>query len=254
MRPYKDPDEFIKALGAEAFQERIDKAENSFMYEISVIEKKYDRKDPEESTRFEREVAEKLVEFSERFERENYLKAVCARFDISVDGMHEIVSRYGNNAGIIKKTPISIEQRQQAKKKRESGVRQAEKILLTWMIDQPEIFEKVSEYIEPADFIDPLLHDVATKLYEQFAHGTVSPAAIINTFETEEEHREVAALFSADLSTDLNRNEREKALNDTVIKVKSNSIDDALKNTKDARTMQELLVKQVKLKSLHINL
>lgn len=30
MRPYKDPDEFIKALGTEAFQERIDKAENSF--------------------------------------------------------------------------------------------------------------------------------------------------------------------------------------------------------------------------------
>ena len=39
MQPYKDPDEFIKALGAEAFQERIDKAENSFMYEIGVLEK-----------------------------------------------------------------------------------------------------------------------------------------------------------------------------------------------------------------------
>ena len=34
MRPYKDPDEFIKALGAEAFQERIDKAENSFMKSV----------------------------------------------------------------------------------------------------------------------------------------------------------------------------------------------------------------------------
>ena len=45
MQPYKDPDEFIKALGAEAFQERIDKAENSFMYEIGVLEKEYDRTD-----------------------------------------------------------------------------------------------------------------------------------------------------------------------------------------------------------------
>ena len=36
MRPYKDPDEFIKAMGAEAFQERIDNAENSFMYEIGT--------------------------------------------------------------------------------------------------------------------------------------------------------------------------------------------------------------------------
>ena len=45
MQPYKDPDEFIKALGSEAFQERIDKAENSFMYEIGVLEKEYDRTD-----------------------------------------------------------------------------------------------------------------------------------------------------------------------------------------------------------------
>lgn len=60
MQPYKDPDEFIKALGAEAFQERIDKAENSFMYEIGVLEKEYDRTDPAESTKFEREAAAKL--------------------------------------------------------------------------------------------------------------------------------------------------------------------------------------------------
>ena len=43
MRPYKDPDEFIKAMGAEAFQERIDNAENSFMYEIGTMLRNYDR-------------------------------------------------------------------------------------------------------------------------------------------------------------------------------------------------------------------
>ena len=39
MDPYKDPDEFLKNLGTEAFQERIDAAESSFMFEISVLEK-----------------------------------------------------------------------------------------------------------------------------------------------------------------------------------------------------------------------
>lgn len=36
MKPYKDPDEFIKALGAEAYQERIDQAENSFLFEVRL--------------------------------------------------------------------------------------------------------------------------------------------------------------------------------------------------------------------------
>lgn len=253
MRPYKDPDEFIKALGAEAFQERIDKAENSFMYEISVIEKKYDRSDPEESTKFEREVAGKLVTFSERLERENYLKAVSTRFQIPIDGLHEIVAKYGSKGGIISKEPPVKAQNRPAKRK-ESGIRQAEKILLTWMIDDNEIFTKVKEYIEPADFLDPLMHDVAEKLYQQFESGKVNPAAIINTYETEEQHSEVAGIFSADLSSDLNRNEREKTLNDTVKKVKKNSLDEALKSTTDAREMQDILLKQVKLTSLHINL
>ena len=42
MRPYKDPDEFIKALGADAYQERIDHAENSFLFEIRILEQQYD--------------------------------------------------------------------------------------------------------------------------------------------------------------------------------------------------------------------
>ena len=37
MKPYKDPDEFIKNLGREEFQKRIDEAVNSFLFEISVI-------------------------------------------------------------------------------------------------------------------------------------------------------------------------------------------------------------------------
>ena len=255
MQPYKDPDEFIKALGAEAFQERIDKAGNSFMYEISVLERNYDRSDPEGETNFERSVAGKLITFSERLERDNYMKAVCREFNINYDGMREMVAHYGSREGIISSRPdTGTRPAVPIRKKRESGVRQAEKILLTWMIDDSNIFAKVREYIQPEDFIDPLLNDVAAKLYEQFDAGSVNPASIINTYDTEEEHNEVAALFSADLSDNLNAAERQRALNDTVIKVKGNSLEYALKNTTDARQLQDIMTQQVKLKNIHIYL
>lgn len=255
MQPYKDPDEFIKVLGAEAFQERIDKAGNSFMYEISVLERNYDRSDPEGETNFERSVAGKLITFSERLERDNYMKAVCREFNINYDGMREMVAHYGSREGIISSRPdADTRPAVPIRKKRESGVRQAEKILLTWMIDDSNIFAKVREYIQPEDFIDPLLNDVAAKLYEQFDAGSVNPASIINTYDTEEEHNEVAALFSADLSDNLNAAERQRALNDTVIKVKGNSLEYALKNTTDARQLQDIMTQQVKLKNIHIYL
>ena len=84
MRPYKDPDEFIKAKGAEAFQERIDQAENSFLFELSAMEKDYNFKDPErKKPSFFKAAARKLTEFEQELERENYIQAVAERYHTS---------------------------------------------------------------------------------------------------------------------------------------------------------------------------
>ncbi len=254
MRPYKDPDEFIKALGTEAFQERIDKAENSFMYEIGIIEKNYKRSDPESETAFEREVANKLVQFNEKLERDNYMKAVCRQFMIPEDGMREMVIRIGSQSGIIPRQTQPVRRMEPARKKKEDGIRQAEKILLTWMIEDGDIYDKVSEYIQPDDFIDPLFKDVASKVYEQYETGSVNPAAIIGSYSDGDMHSEIAAMFSAELSESLSKSEREKTLNDTVLRVKKSSLDYKLEHAADAKTMQDIIGRQMKLNNIHISL
>lgn len=50
MDPYKDPDEFIKNLGTEAFEERIQKARNAFMFGLEMLERDYDLNTPEGKT------------------------------------------------------------------------------------------------------------------------------------------------------------------------------------------------------------
>lgn len=255
MRPYKDPDEFIKAMGAEAFQERIDNAENSFMYEIGVMQSKYDRKDPESETEFEREVAAKLVTFQEKLERDNYTRAVCRQFMIPEEGMFQMVSKLGNQEGIMARVvnnPVPAEKK--PAKKREDGLRQAEKMLLTWIISDRDVFEKIGHYITPKDFIDPLFSDVARKVYEQYEKGNINPATIIGDYDTPEEYSEVAAMFSADLDAGLSTQEREKTLNDIVIRIKSNSLNNELKSTMDPRRMQEIIAQQQKLNQIHIKL
>lgn len=52
MEPYKDPDEFMKNLGADAFRQRIAQAKNSFLFEIDVLKKNYDLEDPAQKTEF----------------------------------------------------------------------------------------------------------------------------------------------------------------------------------------------------------
>ena len=89
MEPYKDPDEFIKAEGGEKFQERIDQAENSFLFELSVMEQNYQMTDPESKTLFFREVAAKLIEFDQELERENYIEAVAVRYHVGFENLRK---------------------------------------------------------------------------------------------------------------------------------------------------------------------
>lgn len=252
MEPYKDPDEFIKELGAEAFQERIDKAMNSFMYEIKAMQKEYDLKDPESKTKFFSEIAKKIVEFSEELARNNYIEAVAAEYMISADSLKKMVSNYGNRVGIVRESQPT--RHSSVKTEKEDGVKKAQKILLTWMIDDIALFDKVSQVIKPEDFIEPLYQQVAEKLYEQLASGNVNPASILNNYESEEAHKEVAALFNSELSEELNDAERAKALNETVIKVKKNSLDYRSKHIKDISELQEIVKEQKLLQQIHIEL
>ena len=99
LRPHKDPDEFIKAEGKEAFQARIDKAENSFFYELRILSQSYRMDDPASRTAFHREIARKLCAFADEIERDNYIAAAAEKYFIKTDSLRRLVAQYGNANG-----------------------------------------------------------------------------------------------------------------------------------------------------------
>lgn len=257
MRPYKDPDEFIKACGAEEFQKRIDEAIPSFVYEVNILESQYDLKDPESKTEFYNALARKLSEFGEQVERDNYIQAVCDRYFIEYDSFRKLVNNYGEKYYVANEIKKQREETAAVRNNRDDGVKKAQKILLTWMIEDNLIYQKVKQYISPEDFIEPVYRDVCEKLFAQFESGKVNPAAIISTYENEEEQREIAALFSEELSEELSDSEREKALNETLYKVKKNSVDYRSRNATTADELKKLVKEQAELNRLgkmHISL
>ena len=71
----------------------------------------------------------------------------------------------------------------------------------------------------------------------------MNPAQIMNHFTDEEEHREVASLFHTKIRELSTAQEREKALKETVIRVKNYSIEQAGKDwdVADIEGMQKLM-------------
>ena len=253
MKPYKDPDEFIKNMGAEAFQERIDQAQNSFLFEIEVLKRDYNLEDPEQKTNFYNAVARKLLEFPEALERDNYTQAVAREQFIP----YQLVSRLSSRIvpGAEQTQPREEFSPRERKKEKEDGTRQSQRLLLTWLIENPKLFDKIEGIITPDDFREDLYHQVAQMVFDGHARGDVNPAGILNHFiNDEEQYKEVAALFNASLKESLNNEEQKKAFSETVIKVRKHSLDEASRNASDIETLQKIIQAQSALKTLHISL
>lgn len=242
MEPYKDPDEFIKNLGAEAFEERIQKARNGFMFSLEVLERDYDMTSPEGKTDFMKEAAKKLAEFDEEIERNNYIDAVAAAYHVGSEDLKKLVGRMAIKTGLAKPVERPRSTRSQDREK-EDGTLKSQKILLTWMASDEHVFSQIQKYIHPEDFKEGIYREVAELLYEQHAQGKMNPAQIMNHFTDEEEHREVASLFNTRIRQIKTTSEQEKALKETIIRVKQNSIEErsAKLDPTDIQGLQRLM-------------
>lgn len=257
LEPYKDPDEFMKNLGPEEFQKRLDSAENSFFFELRQLQKEYDITDPEGKTKFHRAIAKKLCEFSEEVERENYIEAVAQKYGIGFESLRKLVAGYAAQTGLVR--PVERPKSGVQKKNTpQDHVRRTQKLLLTWLVDQPQLYPRIKKYIAPEDFTEELYVKVAQKLFADMDQGTVNPAAVISMFEDEEEQREVASLFHTKLERLENEQDREKAFRDILYSVKRNSYErDCAGMGSDVSALQRVIAGKKQLEELnktHISL
>ena len=251
MEPYKDPDEFIKNLGAEAFEERIQKARNGFMFGLEVLEKNYDMTSPEGKTDFMKEAARRLAEFDEEIERNNYIEAVAGAYHVGYEDLRRLVSRMAVQTGLAKPA-TRPKQANGREREKEDGIIKSQKILLTWLAADENIYHQIRKYITPKDFSEGLCRTVAELLFDQYEKGEPNPAGIISHFTDEEEHREVAGIFHTRIKELSTLKEQEKALNETIIRIKNYSIDAATASLEptDIQGLQRLMEEKRKLQDL----
>ncbi len=232
MEPYKDPDEFIKALGTEEYQKRIDEAENSFLFLIRMLQRDYDLRDPESKSKFFYEVAKRILEFPEQIERESYIEAVADRYQVGFDNLRQMVNNLGTKQGLISSEPArQLKSGIQKKKTKEDAMMQSQRLLLTWMVEKPEIYRAIKAYINPEDFTEGIYHTVAEELFAQFDSGeALNPGRIVDKFfENEEDQRLVAQMFNTSVKGMDENSDWEKAIRETLVKVKRNSYEEKRK-------------------------
>ena len=259
MEPYKDPDEFIKGLGSEEFEKRMAEAQNAFLFEIDVLRKSYDISDPEQKTKFDHEMAAKLLVFEDKVQRDNYIETLSAKYSIKKEDLRGLVIKSANRIPANKGNANvhSEGYNRNIKKVKESGIEHSYKLLLSWLADEPNLFDDVSKIINKDDFEEEPYRKAAALLYEQFENGEVIPARIINHFEEADEQKAISDIFQTTFKVKMEKDDMEKALNEIVYKIKKYSIDKKLKNMTDINNLQNLMIEKNKLQNrekMHISL
>lgn len=252
MKPYKDPDEFIKNMGAEAYQKRIDEAIPSFMFEIQVLRDEYDFSDPSKKTAFFEETAQKLRAFLDPLERNNYIEAVSRTYGMDYQILKQKVEEHAYAA--YAQSPSPSQKEKQKKREKDEGVKAAQRLLLTWLSEHPAQLAQLSDIITPEDFTDSLYQEVARILYRQITEGKVNPAELLTNFiEDESQYQEVAKIFHSELAEDASGLEKTRGIRECVIRLKRHSLQREADSTDDIKRLQELMEAQKGLDHLNIS-
>ncbi|MBQ9828139.1 MAG: DNA primase, partial [Lachnospiraceae bacterium] len=200
MDPFKDPDEFIGKLGVEEFENRIRDAMPGFLFELKVLEERYDMNDPSSKTSFYRDAASRFLIFEDPLERNNYIEAFCRRYDIPVRDMTSLVEK----AGLRGASPSGERTEQMAVRTPGSDddvVFKAQRMFMTFISESRENFEAVKDLVGPADMAGTVYAKTAEMIYSAYEKGEkIEPAGILDRFDDREDQNTVAAMFSAGMA------------------------------------------------------
>ena len=258
MKPCKDPDELIKEYGAEEYAKRIREARAGRMFEMEVLEGQYDQTDPEGRTRFLRAIAEKLAGIDEAVERGVYMDAAANRFMVRRSDLEDLVDKMGrildrSRANQQYKKVPETEKRRETR--RQSQKNQPQKLLLTYLVERPEIYSGIRPVVGPEDFILPLYHSVALMIFDQLDRGEdLNPARIISCFPDAEDQETVAELFHTHLEYEPLPEDRDKALTEIIRKIRLAAIDERMRHTTDIVKAQELMAEKSRVQRMKLKI
>lgn len=233
LSPYKDPDEFLKAEGKEAFEKRIEEAKNAFLWEVEEKKTEFDLHDPAGMQKYMESIAELLrTSFSDPVERENYLKAVAREQMLKAENLQHLVDKEEE------KTQLSFGLRKNAgrqeKKMEERWNSPLEEEFLSVLMQRNEFVDLAKKYIEEVDFQG----DFAKEIYLKILSG-LSAKAILDSYQNEEEkYQKLVKLYHGDLyHMDLEKDEEKKLLSDYIRQLKLQKIEKEIKEVTDAEAL-----------------
>ncbi len=195
----KDPDEYIRKEGVDAFRERIRKSVSLIEYKLENLKKGLDINNIQDRIKFTKGFSEIMKDVESNVEVDAYIKKYSNIMQVNESALYAELNRLrdknknGNNKHNIlnsKKTELELKK----------GEIIAEIYLLNICIYYFEKAKNIFEQLEPADFSNDIHMRIAEIIQKSAREGKkITAGEIIGYFENDDEKSKVAGIFSQKL-------------------------------------------------------
>lgn len=198
MEGAKDPDEFIKKFGSDAFRKLIDAGASSFDFKLRTILMRYDLSSPDAKLSAAKEICSEAAKVSSHVERELYVMRASQALGISVDTlMHEVKKAATRHHSAERKSYIEQMEKLQSgvgdkvNPERAANLKaaMAEEAILGILLLFPEKMSRFGTEDAPLteeDFITGFNRRVFAALKRMFAEGSTDITLLGSEFNTDE--------------------------------------------------------------------
>ena len=228
MSGAKDPDEFIKAKGADAFRTLLERSENHIEYRLLTVLGKYDIETDEGRLGYLSEATSLLSELENAIEREIYSARVAETAKISVEAVKsEVRKAYARRQAARRKQKerenmrpaISAQPKEKSLRYENVSSATAEEGVIRLLMLDPTLASLTGE-LKMEDFSSPFL----AKLYEMVQERCVDGRSMSLAILTSELPPEEASHLTEIMQRPENMQEREKAMSDYIEKIKTEKL------------------------------
>ncbi|HHX18067.1 MAG TPA: DNA primase [Clostridium sp.] len=215
----KDPDEFIKKNGAEAFNNLIKKSFSLVEYKIKALKSEIDTNNTEGKILFLNKTADVLSKMDNDMEREMYIKKIAKEYEISQESIFaEVLKRIKPKKG-FKSVVTNIDSKTRLKRDRDKDEYQRavthERILLSLISIDNSLYSFVKDKLSLESFENEDNRRIAKTIFERLdSKKGLVPAELINLADNKNSN-----IFTRLLQEECNFEDNKKAILDIIKKM-----------------------------------
>ncbi|MBR6400926.1 MAG: DNA primase [Firmicutes bacterium] len=245
VRDAKDPDEYIKSYGAEAFAKLMSTSSvNATIFRIETEKKKFDLGDTDGKIAFTNAAVHILAETENPVELDIYIKRIAEDMGISREALLKEVNRV---QGVENDKKENVELSRRVKSvQANNALDEAKSGLLNIVASDKKMYERVERVFDKKEFADELyirLYEIIGTMHSQ--NRPVHEADVVTYLEdaSDDLQSQAARIFMTQLSCDTDE-QRYRALADDLKIIKNSYIDKLMEEADDDQFLQ--LVQQKK--------